>query len=271
MKTIIAPADFSMVSNNSCLYAAKLAADIKAELVLLHVMELPLAVAEYPVSVDLIDEEGVEKELETLKNDLLTATDNKINIRQKNILGSPEYEIRQLCGREKPFAVVMGTHSYGVLDRFFVESTTVYTARHLHYPVIIVPPDAKYQKIKKIALASDLKDIYETPAREIEGIVKMFNAEFEVFYVAKNQKNINRNSVASLMLDHILLDLDPKFHFVENEDIPEGVRAIAKEHGIDLLIIIPKKHGLFHKSQTKDFIFYSDIPVMAIHEDDPAQ
>jgi hypothetical protein len=47
-----------------------------------------------------------------------------------------------------------------------------------------------------------------------------------------------------------------------------GVTDIAKEHGIDLLIVIPKKHGPFHKSQVKDFIFYSDIPVMAIHEND---
>jgi hypothetical protein len=35
-------------------------------------------------------------------------------------------------------------------------------------------------------------------------------------------------------------------------------------------MIIPKKHGPFHKSQAKDFVFYSDIPVMAVHENDVA-
>ena len=55
MKTIIAPTDFSTVSANACFYAANLAADIKADLVLLHIMELPVSVAEYPVTVDVFN------------------------------------------------------------------------------------------------------------------------------------------------------------------------------------------------------------------------
>ena len=268
MKTIIAPTDFSKVSENACLYAAKLAVEIKADLILFHTMELPLAVAEYPVSENLFDEESLEKELALLKNKLSAATNDKINIRTKNIVGSAEHEIKELCETTKPFAVVMGTHSNGVLNRFFLGSATLYTAKHLHYPVIVVPHNAKYTSVKKIALASDLQDIYEAPVKEIETIVKLLNAEFEVFYVAKNEKIIDRNTIGSLILDHRLIDLNPQFHFLQNEDVWLGVTTIAKEHGIDLLIIIPKKHGPFHKSQAKDFVFYSDIPVMAIHEND---
>jgi nucleotide-binding universal stress UspA family protein len=271
MKTIIAPADFSKVSDSGCLYAAKLAADIKADLVLLHAMELPLIAAEYPVTVDLFDEEGVEKELEVLKDKLQTATNNKVNIRTKSITGSAEFEIKELCETAKPFAVVMSTHNYGVLNRLLMGSTTVYTAKHLRYPVIIVPPNANYKKIKKIALASDLQDIYKIPAQEIKTIIKLFNAEFEIFCVAKNEKVISRNMVGSLLLDHRFRDLNPRSQFIKNEDVMMGVTDIAKEHGTNLLIVIPKKHGPFHKSQVKDFIFYSDIPVMAIHENDFAE
>lgn len=268
MKTIIAPTDFSTVSESACLYAAKLAADIKADLVLLHVMELPLAVAEYPVTESLFDEAGIEKELETLKNKLLAAVNDKLNIRTRNTLGSPEHEIKELCKAEKPFAVVIATHSTSVLDRFFLGSTTVYSVKHLRYPVIVVPHNIEYQAIKRIALASDLKDIYNVPAEEIETIVKLFNAELEVFYAAKNEKVINRDSVGSLLLDHRLLALDPRFHVAKNKDIMMGITDLAKEHNVDLLIIIPKKHGPFHKSQSKDFVFYSDVPLMAIHEND---
>ena len=86
MKIIIAPTDFSSVADNACLYAANLAADIKAELLLFHTMELPIAAAEYPVTEDLFDEEEVEKELEILKesernanqlNKILWINDNK--------------------------------------------------------------------------------------------------------------------------------------------------------------------------------------------------
>jgi nucleotide-binding universal stress UspA family protein len=271
MKTIIAPVDFSAVSDNASLYAAKLAADVNANLILLHAMELPIAVAEFPVTEDLFDEIGMEKELEALKNKLNIATNNKVNIKTKNILSSPEYEIKELCKTTNPFAVVMGTHSYAALDRFFLGSTTVYSAQHLHYPVIVVPAGVQYKPIKNIALASDLKDIYEAPIAEIEMIVKLFNAKFEVLYAAKNENVINKNAVNTLLLDHRLLDLNPEFHFVENKDIMQGITSVAKEHAVDLLIIIPKKHGPFHKSQAKEFVFYSDIPVMAVHEKDAAQ
>lgn len=270
MKTLIAPTDFSSVSENACLYAAKLAADIKAELVLLHAMELPVAVAEYPITENLFDNEAVEKELETLKNKLLSATNNTIKIKTRNILGSPEYEIIEVSKTTKPFAIVMGTHSNSVLDRFFLGSTTVYSAKHLRYPVIAVPHNAAYRSVKKIALASDLKDIYDIPAEELATIVKLFNAEFEVLYAAKNDTEINRNAIASVLIGHRLPGLDPQFHFIKNEDIMMGITALAREHNVDMLVIMPKKHGLFHKSQTADFIFYADIPVMAIHENDLA-
>ena len=270
MKTIIAPTDFSSVSYNACLYAAKMAEDVKAELVLLHVMELPVSVAELPVTQDVFAEISMEEELKQLGDKLRAETDNKVNIQTKSILGSAEYEINELCKQTNPFAVIMGTHAYSIIDRFFIGSTTVYTAKHLHYPVLVIPSNVQYKPVKKIALASDLKSIYEIPAREIEMIVKNFNAELQIFYAGRNQDQINRNSLSGLLLDHRLMNLNPQFYYVENEDILKGISSLAAQHSTDILMIIPKKHGPFHKSQSKDFIFYSDIPVMAIHEDDVA-
>ena len=267
MKTIIAPTDFSEVAENACLYAARLAADIQADLILLHAMELPVGVGEYPIADDFLDEEGMEKSLATLKEKLLAAVDGKVRIRTKNILGYPGQEIKALCEAEKPFAVVIATHN-SALDRFFMGSITVYSAKHLPYPVIVVPRHTKYQTIKRIAFASDLKDVYDVPAQEIKMIVKLFDAELDVFYVGKNEKVINQTGVDNSLLTHRLAALNPRFRIVENKDIMAGIADLAKKYQTDLLIIIPKKHGPFHKSQSKDFVFRSDVPVMAIHEYD---
>jgi nucleotide-binding universal stress UspA family protein len=271
MKTILAPVDFSEVSYNACSYAAKLAEDIKAELVLLHVMEVPVTVAEFPMSEAVFDGMHMQKELEALEKKLLNETHNNVKITSKNIMGSVEYEIKELCNNIKPLLVVMGTHSSDLLDRFFVGSTTLYSARHLRYPVVVVPPYTQYAPVKKIALASDLKDIYDVPVHEIEMIVKAFNAGLEIFYIGKDQKTINRNAVVSLMLNNRLTALEPELHLIEDEDVLKGVESLVKAHNIDLLIIIPKKHIAFHKSKSRDFIFYSRLPVMSIHENDVAE
>jgi hypothetical protein len=162
----------------------------------------------------------------------------------------------------------MGTHTSGLLDRLFLRSTTLYSAKHLRYPVIIVPHDAQYQPIKKIALASDLKDTANMPAHEITTIVKLFNAAFELFYAAKKEHAADPGAIESLLQDYRSLGVNPQVHVAENEDVLMSINDLVKECDVQLLIIIPKKHGLFHRSQSKDFIFYADVPVMAIHEDD---
>jgi nucleotide-binding universal stress UspA family protein len=269
MKTIIAPTDFSAMSYNACLYAAEMARDINAKLLLLHVIELPVSVAEFPVSEEVFEEISMEDELEKLKNKLSVETDSKVDIDTRNILGSVEFELKELCKAINPFLVIMSSHTTSALDRFFMGSTTVYSATHLRYPVLVVPANVKYKPVKKIALASDLKNIYAVPVREIETLIKTFNAvTFEIYYAGRNEENINKHSVDSLLLDHRLLNLNPEFYFVEDEDIMRGVTALAEKDEADILIIIPKKHGPFHKSKTKDFIFYSSVPVLAIHEDD---
>jgi nucleotide-binding universal stress UspA family protein len=48
MRTIIAPTDFSAVSLNAVNYAADLAVAINAELILLHVVQIPITVSEIP-------------------------------------------------------------------------------------------------------------------------------------------------------------------------------------------------------------------------------
>jgi nucleotide-binding universal stress UspA family protein len=268
MKTIIVPTDFSSVSYNACLYAAIMAKDIKAELVLLHIAELPVAMGEYPVIDETFDSLKMETKLEELKEKLLSETGNKVNISSKNIFGSVEFEIKEFCDEKKPFAIIMGTHSYNWFDRFFIGSATFYTAKNLRYPVFVIPPNLKYKPFKKIALATDLIDIYEVPVHEIEMIVKLFNARLEIFYAGNDEKNINRNTVGGMLLNRRLKYLEPQFYFVEDKDIVRGIASLAEKHEIDLLIIIPKKHGLFHKSQSKDFIFHSLVPLIAIHEND---
>ena len=270
MKKIIAPTDFSPLAENACLYAAGLAADIKAEILLFHTVELPLSVADYPVTEELFDEAGVEKKLQALKSKLRAATNDKVTIKTKNVLGFADHEISELCNRTKPFAVVMSSHNSNLLHSFLPGSTTVYTAKHVYFPVIVVPHSALYKPFKRVAFATDLKDIYEVPVKEIETIVKLFNAKLEIFYAGRNEKAINRHAVNNMLLNQRMEYLNPEYYFVEDDNVHRGITELAKKHAIDLLIILSKKHGPLHKSQTKDFVFYSHVPVMVIHENDIA-
>jgi hypothetical protein len=73
-----------------------------------------------------------------------------------------------------------------------------------------------------------------------------------------------------MLLNQRMDYLNPEYYYVEDDNIHRGITELVKKHAIDLLIILSKKHGPLHKSQTKDFVFYSHVPGMVMHESDLA-
>jgi nucleotide-binding universal stress UspA family protein len=65
-------------------------------------------------------------------------------------------------------------------------------------------------------------------------------------------------------------NVDAKFHFVENENVPDAINDFIEREKIDMLIMLPKKHSivesLFKKSQTKEMLYQSHIPMLALHQ-----
>src|SRR4029078_7804587 len=85
-------------------------------------------------------------------------------------------EIEDYCDDKKPYAVVMGTQGSTALERIFLGSNTIGAMKHLPWPLIIVPPEAKFIGIKKIGLACDLKKVDDSiPVKEIRLLTKEFN------------------------------------------------------------------------------------------------
>ena len=71
------------------------------------------------------------------------------------------------------------------------------------------------------------------------------------------------------LLQEMLAGLKPNYHFITNKDIDEGIIDFAEKNHIDLLIVLPKRHGLLdklvHRSHTKQLVLHSHVPVMALH------
>ncbi|HXL55515.1 MAG TPA: universal stress protein [Chitinophagaceae bacterium] len=270
MKTIIAPTDFSAVSINAVDYAADMAVDISAELILFHVSEQPVTVSEVSFTEPVYDKTVSEEKITNLKNSLNIRTKNKINIRIKNIAGAihgaVHNELEDLCKQKKPFAVVMGTHGNGTIQRFFIGSATFYAARHLPYPVLVVPKGVRYKPVKKIVLASDLKTINTIRLNEIRTVTDAFSATLDVIHVNKASGEVAKEPIEKYLLESYLKEFHPKFHFINDSSVEKGIELFAQKNDIDLILILPKKHGPFHKSQSKEFVFHSPVPVITIHE-----
>ena len=267
MKTILAPTDFSEVSLSAVRYAADLALSIHAKLFVLHAVEVPVAVADMPVAGVSYDEVNSESELLKLRQSLLERTKEKIPIEAKQLWGALENELIKVCGYNKPFAIVMGTRGDALAARYFLESTTVYVAKHFNYPVIVVPRGTSFKPIQKIVLATDLKHLDELPWQQITSLLNMFNASLHIVHVNKTDKEVCNPSMEDLFSHHPLKKINPHFHIIENSNVQKGISLFAERNNADLVLVLPKKHGFFHKSDSRQFIFHSPVPVMAIHKE----
>lgn len=274
MKTIIVPTDFSAISNNAIDYAIGLARQTGSSLLLFHGYQVPVSMTDVPIVLVSVEElqKNAETKMAEVKKSIETEVGGSIKIYGETKLGDTVDELEELCNHIKPFAVVMGTKGATGLERVFFGSTTLTTIKHLSWPVIVVPPDKRYSAIKKIGFACDFKEVVETtPARFIREFVKEFNAEIHVLNVDYKNAHFRPDTPEQSVLLHTMLeDLNPKYDFIEDENIEAGIEKFAEKNSLDLIITIPKKHklleGLFKKSHTKDLLFHSHLPIMCVHE-----
>lgn len=276
MKTIIVPTDFSPSATCAMNYAADMAIDIGASILLLHVYQVPIAIADAPLVLVSVDElrAGAEAKLAELRKGLEHVTSGKVKIYTEAKLGDVTDELQTVCEKTQPFAVVMGAVGHGAFERALFGSTTLTAIKHLTWPIIAIPIGKEYGKgIRKIGLAADFREVVEsTPLAGILQIVKAFKAELHVLNVDFHNKQFRPDTPhESALLHSGLQELNPQYHFIEHEDIEDGINEFAETNNLDLIIAIPKKHklleGIFKKSSTRQLVFEAHVPVLCLHEE----
>jgi nucleotide-binding universal stress UspA family protein len=275
MKTIIVSTDFSPAAANATNYAADMALAIDADLLLLHIYQVPVSFTDVPVVVVSVDDvrKNTEEQLEQLKKNIEHITSGKIKIYTEARMGDVVDELGLLSDHVRPFAIVMGTKGHTAMERALFGSNTLTAIKKLHWPVICVPPGKEFGNgIKKIGLACDFKEVVNTtPAHTIKDLVKEFNGELHVLNVDYDNRQFDSETPEQSALLHSMLEeLKPQYHFIKCKDIEEGINEFADENNLDLVIAIPKKHtlleGLFKKSSTRQLVFESHVPVVCVHE-----
>ena len=272
MKTIILATDFSPAALNAANYAADMAVAIDADLLLINIPNLPVMYSDIPpltAPEEVIN--TANSMLDELKKQLGRKTGNKINITTTVQMGTFFAELKSFCDSIHPFAVVMGSQGTTETERLFFGSHTVYAMNHLMWPLLAIPRGARFSNVKRIALACDFKKVVDkTPVEEIEDLVKNFKAKLYVINTGTTKDHDPEMVFQSGLLQVMLEDLQPEYHFVTSPNIDEGIMNFCEDNNIDMLIVMHKQHSLLdkiiQKSHTKELILHSHVPVLALHE-----
>ncbi len=260
MKTIIVPLDFSEPSLNAAHYAANL-----------YKGKQDITLILYHFYAEGEDPATAENYLQSLQKELLIHIPNTITH-----LESGENFIDRLAAFahiKRPIMIIMGLHGKTPLEQRFSGTNTLKIAEKNICPVLVIPPQASFNKINNVLITSEMKAVEETPVLlEVKNVLNEFKPSVHIL-------NVNSDHYISVTDDYkeerdkmqvLLSDFNPEFYFMRLWDFHESINLFSADKDIDMIIIAPKYHSFFEKlfktQHTKTLLYQSQIPVLVIHE-----
>jgi nucleotide-binding universal stress UspA family protein len=267
MKTLIVPTDFSPAADNAMHYAAQLARQVQAGILLTHIYQIPVSMNDMPVILVSAEElkKNADEGLERCAQDL-ARTHPGLRINTESRLGDVNDELEDISKDLNPVAIVMGSHGSSDLERLIFGSNTLSVIRQNRYPVIAVPAQFKQFSLQNVVLAVDLLEGQKFPVEQIKEFMQHLNANINVVHVT-NKEGSDTDLQRDILLNQ-LHSLNPSFQVVRNENVRNGLIQYLQEVNADLLLLFPHQHNfmerLFFKLHTLDIVKHTTIPVMTI-------
>ncbi len=269
MATIIVPTDFSRAGYNALKYACAFTEKSeKLEMLLINIFTMPASYSGEGVSLAAIPESIYESEnkLKESFEDILEDFPG-IRIRTREVVGDFLDTLEDEIESEAAVMVIMGTpEDYGEMRLWSSDMLAALT--RLSVPVLTVPANVQFRPIRKIALAVIIDHITSDDSPMMSAVKKLLHytgAKLHVVnVVTHNEPGTGAENPFTTQLEAV----EMQFYQMHEKDIVGTIGNFVSTHAIDLLLVRPRKHGiwynLFHKSFSKELAKLSQIPVMAL-------
>jgi nucleotide-binding universal stress UspA family protein len=141
IRTILVPVDFSEFSQRAFAWALALAEKWGAQVIVLHVVNIPsyppLVMGSYfnPAEFEAaLQKDGEER----IQGFVSQATNKTVTVETRVVLGEPLSEICQIAEQDHADVIVMGSHGRSGLGHVLVGSVAERVVRHAPCPVLVV-------------------------------------------------------------------------------------------------------------------------------------
>lgn len=274
MKTIIAATNYSRSANSAVKYAAALARQTNAELILFNAFEFSVHASNTLLPASAVDE-LVASNKRRLKRIGFRISDI-FRIKVKCVTSTSEFkeELDFQAGRLGADLVVIGVSKSS--PEYLFHNTASHIARHSKFPVLVVPEGARFEGISKILFAYDPSCVYESHKLGLlKEIAASFNAQVQVCHVENKELSIAADgnyagytSSTTIKFDALLHEVKHSYKDIIEKDIIKGIEQGAENFKADLLAMVPHKYGfwegILHKSKTGRIVRRTHIPLLTL-------
>ena len=182
--------------------------------------------------------------------------------------GSLLYNIKKAIQEEEINFIVMGTSGASGWEAFFLGTNTGNVLTAVDVPVLSVPLEAKFKKIKTIGFTTRFREKDKKALKDVLKIAKKTDAKVRCLYVKTKNSDVPE---ASIRLWEEEFSLEPvQFSVIPSDDVHDTILDFVLFKDIDILAMLTYKRNffveLFKPSLTQKFSNRLDIPVLAMHE-----
>ncbi len=272
MKSLLIPTDFSDTARNSARYAAGISRELGIErFVLYNAYSMPLA-TEMSWAVLQTEElqKASEENLGLFKDWLMPWLPEHATVETVSEFGFLTERIDEVAHTHKIDLIIMGVTGGNKMEEVLIGSNTVHVVENTDIPVLIVPQDTTWNDVKKIGWACDYKDVMKTaPITGIRYFLRELKANMVIINNDQHPMEFDPESFHNnKMVAELLHDITPEMVRLTGEDFASAIDKYALEHQIDMVLVVPKKHGwlssLFKTRFTTKLVFHTHVPILCL-------
>ncbi|MDA6072581.1 universal stress protein [Flavobacterium sp. AC] len=276
MKKILFPTDFSESATNAFVHALEFAKIVNAELILLHTFEIPVYDSQFfpenyaaiYSSIELAKFEMFKDEIPKLRTIAMERNLDDIVIKHRLMDGDLIYNLKNAVEEDKVDFVIMGTSGVTDWTKFFLGSNTNAVISEIKVPVLCIPADAKFKKIKTIGFTTRYREKDKTELRKVLNIAKKTNAKVKSLYVKTTSSDVAEETIKEWEKEFAGENVE--FLVLPSDEVKETILDFILYKDIDILTTITHKRSffesLFESSFTKKIAKEVSVPVLVMHE-----
>lgn len=274
MKSILVGTDYTPAGNRAVRYAAELAFNYKATLIVVHATQLML-VTESPLDLKYIMEEMEEadhKKMNALALTLQKKYDNRLKVITSVETGFVRDILRKKVNEHRPDLLVMGMPQVDFLSKKIFGSTSVHVLSETTIPVLIVPEKGQFKPLRKIVLAADGATISSKKGKAfLNAWMEKSKAQLSYLHIQDDLypgtlgsywKNMHKQFGTTPEDVHVLPAISGQ--------TAEQIHQWSKKEKADWIIAIARERNLFwkilHESISKKLAYLSQLPILIIQD-----
>ena len=276
MKKILFPTDFSECATNAFVHALEFSKVVNAELILLHTFEIPVYDSQFfpenyaaiYSSIELAKFEMFKDEIPKLRTIAEERNLSDIVIKHRLMDGDLIYNLKNAVEEDKVDFVIMGSSGETDWTKFFLGSNTSSVISEIQVPVLCIPADTKFKKIKTIGFTTRYREKDKAELRKVLDIAKKTNAKVKSLYVKTSGSDVSDVTIKEWEREFANENIE--FLVLPGDEVKETILDFILYKDIDILTTITHKRsffeGFFDSSFTKKIAKEVSVPVLVMHE-----